>query len=88
MRSQESGKVQCLVCKSAESYNEFSATPQGQLNWTGPIANESEMDSDGMLDWSASERKDYKDCVATVACASPDSFKTHKDTGNGVDLAV
>ena len=41
---------------------------------------ESEMDSDGMLDWSASECKDYKDCVATVACASPDSFNLLKDT--------
>ena len=38
------------------------------------------MESDGMLDWSASECKDYKVCVATVACASPDSFKTYKDT--------
>ena len=28
----------------------------------------------------SSECKDYKDGVATVACASPDSFKTHKDT--------
>ena len=42
-------------------------------------SSESEMESDGMLDWSASECKDYKDCVATVACASPNSFKTHKD---------
>ena len=35
---------------------------------------ESEMDSDGMLDWSASECKDYKDraiAIATVACACP-----------------
>ena len=33
-----------------------------------------------MLGWSASDYKDYKVGVATVACASPDSFKTHKDT--------
>ena len=32
------------------------------------------MESDGMLDWSASECKDYKDRImATVACACPDS---------------
>ena len=43
-------------------------------------SSESEMESDGMLDWPASECKDYKDCVATVACASPESFKTRKDT--------
>ena len=33
-----------------------------------------------MLDWSASECKDYKVSIATVACAASDSFKTHKDT--------
>ena len=34
-----------------------------------------------MLDWSASECKDYKVGIATGACASPNSLKTHKDTG-------
>ena len=43
-------------------------------------SSESDMESDGMLDWSASECKDYKVGIATVACASPDSLKTHKDT--------
>ena len=39
------------------------------------------MDSDGMLDWSASECKDYKDRImATVACACPDSSVKPSDT--------
>ena len=42
---------------------------------------ESEMDSDGMLDWSASEWKDYEDRImATVACACPDSSVKPSDT--------
>ena len=42
---------------------------------------ESEADSDGMLDWSASERKDYKDrTMATAACACPDSSVKQSDT--------
>ena len=41
---------------------------------------ESEMDSDGMLDWSASECKDYKDCITTVTCASPGSVSKLSDT--------
>ena len=36
-------------------------------------SSESDMESDGMLDWSASECKDYKVGIATVARASPDS---------------
>ena len=37
-------------------------------------SSESDMDSDGMLGWSASECKDCKDrLMATVACACPDS---------------
>ena len=39
------------------------------------------MDSDGMLDWSASECKYYKDRImATVACACPDSSIKLSDT--------
>ena len=49
---------------------------------------ESEMDSDGMLDWSASKCKDYKDCIATVACASPTHSANLVIRGNGVDLVV
>ena len=43
---------------------------------------ESEIDYDDMLDWSASECKDYnEDAFATVACACPtDSPETHSDT--------
>ena len=42
---------------------------------------ESDMDSDGMLDWSASECKDYKErSMATVACACPDSSVKPSDT--------
>ena len=42
---------------------------------------ESDMDSDGMLDWSASVYKDYKDRImATVACACPDSSMKPSDT--------
>ena len=44
-------------------------------------SSESEMDSDGMLDWSASECKDYKDRImAIVACACPDSSVKSSDT--------
>ena len=43
-------------------------------------SSESDIESDGMLDWSASECKDYKVGIATVACAASDSIKTHKDT--------
>ena len=39
------------------------------------------MESDGMLDWSARECKDYKDrATATVACACPDSSAKQSDT--------
>ena len=39
-----------------------------------PTSEEGEFGSDGMLDWSASECKDYKDRItATAACACPDS---------------
>ena len=42
---------------------------------------ESEIDSEGMLDWSASECKDYKDRImATIACACPDSSEKQSDT--------
>ena len=44
-------------------------------------SSESEVDSDGMLDWSASECKDYKDRImATVASACPNSSIKLSDT--------
>ena len=46
--------------------------PEAYLVEAQSSSSESEMDSDGMLDWSASECKDYKDRImATVACACP-----------------
>ena len=66
--------------ESHEQDEEQEDDPEAYLVAAQTSTSESEMDSDGMLDWSASECKDYKDCVATVACASPDSFSTLKDT--------
>ena len=43
-------------------------------------SSESDIESDGVLDWSASECKDYKVGIATVACAASDSLKIEKDT--------
>ena len=43
-------------------------------------SSEREMESDGMLDCSASECKDYKVRTATVACAASKSLQTQKDT--------
>ena len=43
-------------------------------------SSESDIESDGMCDWSASECEDYKVGIATMACAAPDSMKTLKDT--------
>ena len=43
-------------------------------------SSESDIESDGMCDWSASKCNDYKVGIATVACAASDSIKTLKDT--------
>ena len=52
-------------------------------------SDESEMDADGMLDWSASECKDYKDrAMVTVARARPDSSAKQSDTWEWEDLVV
>ena len=53
-------------------HDEPQEDPEAYVIAAQTSSSESEMESDGMLDWSAS--------VATVACASPDSLKTHKDT--------
>ena len=76
--------------ENAQAYQEEPEQPQehdeGQEDdpeaycVEAPCTSESEMDSDGMLDWSASECKGYKDCLATVACASPDSLSNLNDT--------
>ena len=54
--------------------------PEAYVIAAATSSSESDIESDGMLDWSASECKDYKVGIATVACAASDSIKTHKDT--------
>ena len=58
----------CVCCFSWEKstkcspnpglVNKFSATPRGQLNWTGPIANSSDQNASfQMVGWSRSYRE-------------------------------
>ena len=55
---------------------------EAEVSLADAQTSESEMESDGMLDWSASECKDYKEgAFATVACASP---PVSQETSGGV----
>ena len=54
--------------------------PEAYVIAAATSSSESDVESDGILDWSASECKDYKVGIATVACAASDSLKIQKDT--------
>ena len=54
--------------------------PEAYLIAAAASSSESEVETDGMCDWSASECKDYKVSIATVACAASESTKIQRDT--------
>ena len=87
----KSGDVDFDEIQNAQADQDEPDEPQGQNDdqeedpeaclVDAQSSSESEMDSDGMLDWSASECKDCKDRImATVACACPDSSVKLSDT--------
>ena len=53
--------------------------PEAYLMAAATSSSESEVETDGMCDWSASECKDYKVGIATVACAASESTKIQRD---------
>ena len=55
--------------------------PEAYLIAAATSSSESEVETDGMCaNWSASECKDYKVGIATVACAASESTKIQRDT--------
>ena len=54
--------------------------PEACLIAAATSSSESEVETDGMCDWSASECKDYTVSIATVACAASESTKIQRDT--------
>ena len=50
--------------------------PEAHLIAAATSSSESEVETDGMRDWSASECKGYKVGIATVACAASESINT------------
>ena len=55
--------------------------PEAYVIAAATSSSESDLESDGMLDWSPSECKDYKVGIATVACAASDSLDTKGNVG-------